>query len=284
MTNENKVAVVFVLSAPRSGSTWLSTVLGSNSWAESLGEYYRPFTRPGHFECSMCEADGLSECAVLHGISKVRQRGAFHFAAKRLGNSVLEFDSSKSLDWSKEFLFRDDIEPRLIHLVRNPCGFVESQGRRKPQLSHDELLWNWEDTNRGIEEFSAASGSPFILACYDDLADDPNSHFPRLCDFIGFAWEPEAINYWLVPHHGLAGNGASSLYLRNRQRNVYPTGDDDFYSELAQQRSAADRRWVDRLPSAFCRKAIETPYAQHLQAILGSNWQRLLGPDPKQDI
>ncbi len=283
MTNGNKIAVVFVLSAPRSGSTWLSTVLGSNSWAKSLGEYCRPFTRPGHFTCTMCEADGLSECTVLHGISDVRPRDAFDFAARRLSSLVL-IDSSKSLDWSRSFLFRDDIEARLIHLVRNPCGFVESQGRRQAQLSHDELLGSWEATNRKIEEFSAASGSPCLLACYDDLADDPNSHFPRLCDFIGFAWEPDAINYWLVPHHGLAGNGASSLYLRNRQRTVYLTGDDDFYAGLAQQRSFADRRWVDRLPFAFCRKAIETPYARHLQKLAGSNWQRLLGSDPKQAI
>jgi len=283
MTHGNKISVVFVLSAPRSGSTWLSTVLGSNSWAKSLGEYCRPFTRPGHFACSLCEADGLSECIILNGISDVTPRDAFHFAAKRLDSLVL-IDSSKSLDWARSFLFRDDIEARLIHLVRNPCGFVESQGRRQPELSPDELLGNWEETNRQIEEFSAASGCPYLLASYDDLADAPNSHFPGLCDFIGFAWEPEAINYWLVPHHGPAGNGASSLYLRNRQRNVYLTGDDGFYAELAERPSVADRRWIDRLPLAFCSKSIESPYARHLQNLLGSNWQRLLNSDPKQEI
>jgi LPS sulfotransferase NodH len=270
---DGKITAIFVLSAPRSGSTWLSTVLGSNTWAGSLGECYRYFTQRSSV-CSLCQADGLPECSALHGISKVAPSDAFFFAAERLGKSVL-FDSSKNMGWCNQFLRRDDIEAKLIHLVRNPCGFVESQWRRQPQFSHDQLLENWEAINRRIEVFAAASGAPHILACYDDLADDPDAHFPKLCDFIGFKWEPEAINYWLKPHHGLAANGASSLYLRGRQQNVYLTGDDDFYSGLTERRTAADRRWAERLPAEFCEKAIASPYAKYLRGRIGSDLDQL---------
>ena len=269
----NNIVVVFILSAPRSGSTWLNAVLGSNSWAGSLGEYYRPFKMPGHVACRMCEADGLSECTKLHGIQNIMARDAFHFAADRLGKSVL-IDASKSLDWCKEFLGRCDIDAKLIHLVRNPCGFVESQGRRQAELSRDGLLDQWEDTNRTIEEFALASESSHIMVCYDDLADEPDTNFPRLCDFIGHEWQPEAINYWLLPHHGLGANGASSLYLRNRQRTIHQTGDDNFYAGLTERRTISDRRWIDRLPEDFCNEAISRHYAQYLQARLNSNWDR----------
>ena len=106
-------------------------VLGSHSWAMNLGEYYRPFLHPGHIVCRLCEADGLSECTMLHGIAAIDRVDAYHFAASRSGQRVL-IDASKRLDWSRDFLGRSDIDARLIHLVRHPCGFVEFEGRRLP--------------------------------------------------------------------------------------------------------------------------------------------------------
>lgn len=275
MAIADRITVVFVLSATRSGSTWLNVVLGSTSWAASVGEYMRPFTVKGHVACRLCEAEGLSECTELHGIEAVAPRDAYRFAAERLGKRVI-IDCSKELDWCSRFLGRDDIDARLIHLVRNPCGFVESEGRRLPDLSHRDLLDLWERKNREIEDFVAASGATAKFASYDDLADDPDAHFPKLCDFIGHSWEPAAIKYWLVPHHGLGGNGAAWLYLRNRKVAVGVTLDDAYYTGLTRQRSAADQRWRDRLPAPFCLTAVAAPYARHLQARLGTDWQRLL--------
>jgi hypothetical protein len=275
MSDKKTVSVVFVLSAARSGSTWLATVLGSNSWAASVGEWFRAFSLPGHVACRMCEADGLAECTKLHGFEKIAAGDAYHFASKRLGKSVL-IDSSKRLDWCGQFINQGDLDTRLIHLVRNPCGFVESAGRRQPEFSPDQLLEQWEHKNREIERFILSSGSKHLSASYDDLADSPDTHFPRLCNFIGFEWEPEAINYWLGAHHGLAGNGASSLYLRNRQNVTFQTGDDEFYADLTSKRTTADRRWKVRLTPEFHARAFGMDYAQHLQRQLNTNWFRLL--------
>jgi len=68
--------LVFIHSELRSGSTWLSYVLGSHPSAAHLGEYYRPFVLKNHTACRLCEAKGLSECEILHGIEHVEQR--FH--------------------------------------------------------------------------------------------------------------------------------------------------------------------------------------------------------------
>jgi hypothetical protein len=268
------VVVVFILSAPRSGSTWLNLVLGSHSWAMNLGEYYRPFLHPGHIVCRLCEADGLSECTMLHGIAAIDRVDAYHFAASRSGQRVL-IDASKRLDWSRDFLGRSDIDARLIHLVRHPCGFVESEGRRAAaDLSPTELLSMWENVNRSIDEFIAGAGAPSYLACYDDLANDPHRHFPPLCAFIGYKWEASALSYWTVSHHGLGGNGAASVYLRGRKLANYLTGDDAFYVAIDHRPTAADRRWKERLPEDFCRQAVASPYALAVRERLGERiWE-----------
>jgi hypothetical protein len=97
------ITVAFILSAKQSGSTWFNLVLGSNSWSYSLGEYYRPFTMPGHRYCRLCEADGLPECMVLHGLEHVPDYKAFHFASERVDRRVI-VDCSKQIDWCRKFI------------------------------------------------------------------------------------------------------------------------------------------------------------------------------------
>lgn len=267
LSHQETVTVAFILSARRSGSTWLNLVLGSHGWAMNLGEYHRPFTMPGHVACRLCEADGLKDCTVLGGIERVARDDAFHFAALRSGKPVL-IDASKDLDWCRHFLAVEGIDARLIHLVRHPCGYVESEGRRS-KLSPAELLAEWESVNRGIEAFIAAADVPAMLADYDDLADAPERFVPPLCEFLGHPFEPAALAYWNFPHHGLGGNGAASVYLRKHPNGTFITGDDAFYAGMEERPTAADRRWMERLPRDFCRMAVATPYAGELARRLG---------------
>jgi hypothetical protein len=267
-----RVTVVFILSANHSGSTWLNLVLGSHPWAFNLGEYFRPFLIPGHVACRLCDADGLDQCTVLHGIEAVDRADAFHFAAERSGKRVL-IDASKRPDWCAGFLGREDIAAHLIHLVRHPCGYVESQSRRAPDAKPEQLLELWEATNREIETFVASSGAPSQLVCYDDLADDPQSHLPALCAAIGQSFDPAALNYWEVPHHGLGGNGPASVYLRNRPRSRFLTGDDAFYADIDRRPLSADRRWKERLTPEFRSRAVGSPYAVALRERLGGTWE-----------
>lgn len=267
LSHQKTVTVAFILSARRSGSTWLNLVLGSHSWAMNLGEYYRPFTMPGHVACRLCEADGLKDCTVLGGIEGVAVGDAFHFAAARSGKSTL-VDASKDLDWCRRFLGVEGIDARIIHLVRHPCGYVESEGRRSA-LSPAALLAEWEEVNRGIEAFVATAGVPAMLADYDDLADAPEKFLPPLCAFLGHDFEPAALAYWNFPHHGLGGNGAASVYLKKHPNHRFVTGDDRFYAGVEERPTSADRRWKDRLPRDFCIAAIATPYAAGLARRLG---------------
>jgi hypothetical protein len=265
------ITVVFILSAMRSGSTWLNLVLGSCSWGLNLGEYYRPWRWPGHIACRLCEADGLAECTLLHGIEQVEQRNAFHFAAARGAKRVI-VDCSKDIEWCAAFLGDKRIYARVIHLVRHPAGYVESESRRAPEVSYEVLLDRWEAENQKISTFTTPLGAAATIACYDTLADNPELEFARLCRFLGQDWEPEALRYWEVPHHGLGGNGAPSVYLRGRKLARYTTGDDRFYADIPARPVAADTRFRERLPEDFRIRALQRTYAQELMAKLGAQW------------
>lgn len=260
--------MVFILGTARSGSTWLNLVLGSCDWAANLGEYHRPWTFPGHTICRLCEADGLAECTLLGGYRDVAAGDAFHFAAMRTGKRCL-IDASKWPQWTARFLGREDIDARLVHLVRHPCGFVESQRRRTHGRSDDALLEDWVRTNRELEDYALATGAPATLVAYEELANHPARAFPALCDWLGHPWQPAALEYWKVPHHGLGGNGAASLYLKGRRVANYQTGDDAFYADMQHRASSADDRWRERLSGAFKQMAVQHPYTLALHARLG---------------
>ncbi len=266
------VNVVFILSDVRSGSTWLNLVLGSCSWAMSLGEYHRCWTMPDHIACRLCEADGLAECSLLRGIEHVARADAFHFAAERSGKRTL-IDASKSTEWCANFLERPDIEARLIHLIRHPCGQVESQLRRDADLTPDLALEQWVQNNRKIEEFVDATSAPSRLVCYDDLADHPTAAFTELCSWLGQNWESTALDYWNVVHHGLGANGAASVFLRGREVKNYTTGEDSFYEDITTRPTAADRRWLERLSEDFRLRAKRHPYVNQIKQRLPDTWR-----------
>ncbi len=268
------VRVTFVLSLPRSGSNWLALVLGSHPWAANLGEFSHVFSnRHRRIYCPRCRAEGLDDCAVLHGLHGAPEAAAFQLAAERLGDVML-VDASKLLDWCAAFARRPDIDVRVIHLVRHPCGFVESQGRRAPDMTPLALMRRWEAFNGRISRFIARHRLPSRLACYDDLADRPQDHFPALCAFLGQEWAPQSLEYWRFPQHGVAFTGATSLLLRGRPGVAIKTGDDAYYAELDQRPVAADVRWRERLPLQLQRELVTRPAALELARRLGRDgWE-----------
>jgi len=260
--------VVFILSGNRSGSTWLNLVLGSHGWAANVGEFYRPFLFPGHVACRLCEADGLPRCTVLDGIEHVPAERAYHFAAERFGRSCI-VDASKRLDWCARFLGRDDLDVVLVHLVRHPAGYASSERRRRPELSHHALFEEWCALNREIEAFVERSGRTSGTFAYDDLADDPATGLPRVCALAGGAFEPAALRYWEVEHHGLGANGAASVYLEGRSRRNFERSDDRYYERVKTEPIRSDTRWADDVAPDACDRMLEHPYTRALRARIG---------------
>lgn len=247
--------VVFILSETKSGSTWLSFVLGSHPGAAHLGEYCRPFLRPGHIACKLCEAKGKPECERLHGIQRVAVQDAFDFAFSRLEKQVL-VDCSKRLDWLERFAGSTSFKVGAIHLIRDPRAWFASLKRRNPDLPVEAAMARWVATNTTIRQRLAALPVPSAATFYDDLCVAPDRHFPESpCAILGIPFDRNALAYWNAEHHGLGGNGAAFNTLMGLDMSRMATGDDAFYARHAASHFH-DTRWRNEL-SQVERQAIE---------------------------
>lgn len=246
----SRKVVVFVLSAERSGSTWVGYVLASHQDSAFLGEYFRGWDEELKVPCTICAAKGLAECEVLHGIEQVPAEQAFAWAFERTGKPVL-IDVSKNLDWAARFTGGSDAyDVRLVHLIRDPRAWFASQWRRKPQCSASDLIAQWRDSNTKIQRFIEGTGLPHHVAFYDELATTPQTHFRDLFAFCGLEYDKSALEYWNFTHHGFAANGATSLILpievATQSVPHFLTQDDTFYREHS-RKSFHDDRWKQEM-------------------------------------
>lgn len=239
----------FILSTDHSGSTWLGFVLGSHSKGAFLGEFYRGFDKSLRQPCVTCLEQGKRECVMLHGVEHVEADEAYRWAAGRSAARVF-VDSSKVTWWPRRAttsLRQPDI--RLVHLVRDPRGWLASQVRRAPGLDVPERLEAWIAENERIRLFTQSEGLPNIQVIYDDAVLDPEHQLSRVFEFLGLPYEPSALRYWEHQHHGFAANGAASMVLKQPDRlkvEFFLTGDDSYY-RAARHRQRLDRRWMQEL-------------------------------------
>lgn len=244
---------MFVLSSDHSGSTWVGYVLGSHPDSAFLGEFFRGWDPELRQPCTTCLAEGLAECSVLHGFEQVKAADAFSWAFARTDRQVL-VDSSKVLSWPGRSLENaPEVDVRLVHVVRDPCGWLNSHRRRKQALSCPDMMRAWVRRNVEIHAFATESGHPYTTVFYDELAQRPEAGFKALARFCGLAPSRDALKYWNVRHHGFAANGATRLALpRDTQTAGLPhlvTADEWFYARN-RDRMFSDLRWRDELPEA----------------------------------
>ena len=254
MSKINKI-VVFILSETRSGSTWLSYVLGSHQNAVHLGEYYRPFTRSGHVACRLCEAKGKKKCKYLHGIENISEEKAFDFAFERFNKQYL-IDCSKQLTWLKKFVFSETFQVKIIHLMRDPRAWYASEKRRNNNLKIYDAMNRWIMTNTSIKNTIKELSLSHVTSFYDELCLHPDDYFSSdISSFLEMPFESEALEYWKKEHHGLGGNGAALNNLFNYPQRQVVTGDDEYYRKNL-GRHFYDSRWLEQL-SPDERKIIE---------------------------
>ncbi|KMK64764.1 sulfotransferase [Puniceibacterium sp. IMCC21224] len=242
-TNRTQKAA-FIMSAEQSGSTWLSYVLGSYVDCAHLGEYFRPFLRPGHTACRLCEAKGKPQCEYLAGIENIPKEDAHAFAFQRTGARIL-VDCSKRLDWLELAAASSKFESIALHLIKDPRGWFASQKRRS-RMTAKHGCAAWVKRNREIQNRLVQLGVPRFTTFYDEIILDPEQHMTHVCDFLGIAFDPNAFRYWEVEHHGLGGNGAALNNLVRAEQYTVKTGDDEYYFDRL-KKVFHDQRWSSEL-------------------------------------
>jgi hypothetical protein len=264
--------VVFTLSETRSGSTWLSYVLGTHPEGFHLGEFYRPFTMAGHTICRLCEAQGLDQCEILHGLEKLQPAQAFNQVFTRSGASLLS-DCSKQIDWCERVLPTSSFDVRFIHLVRDPRGWFFSEQRREA-MSLEQGLARWSSHFHTTQAYLQQTGQPHLLISYDELCLKPAQGLEKLSTFLGLRYGPEHYQTWSKPHHGLGGNGAAYNNLAEIAPDAVNSADPTFY---AQRRGTVfyDQRWLQSALAPDLKGMTTDPRARAIMEASGFSMEQI---------
>ncbi len=267
--------IVYITGSGRSGSTILDMMLGANSGALSLGQVDEVRRWAAGKQNCTCGRP-LPECPVwgpalaggippaslnadrqvakvtsmLPAVAGRAPRPADHGdvdATWRLydrlaavsGMDVL-IDSSKTL-LRYALLAADDRDRdlRMIHLVRDPRGFVLSRTRAKEvptasgrvgsttSQSLVSALADWTVQNALVSAYARRQRPDSIVVTYEQLVGDPLPTLRRLCEFAGLEFQPDAqLPPFSEQFHLIAGNSSrfqfSELRLDERWRRDLP--------------------------------------------------------------
>ena len=278
--------VIYIISETRSGSTWLSYVLGTHPKAAHLGEYFRPFQRQlgrthSPVACRLCEARGLEACELLHGIEQVPVANAYGFALERFraqGVTTL-IDASKELDWLKQLrrsgggANRKALAIKVVHLVRDPRGWLASERRRNPMTMASGLK-RWQNHFRRSQDFLNHEGLPQQCITYDQLCLQPEASLKMLSEFVGLNYDTSHLQYWNCQHHGLGGNGAALNNLAGAPLANPLTGDDRFYTKHFQQ-VFYDLRWRQQSDVQELDRLSQDPLAAEILHCCGMSFEKI---------
>jgi hypothetical protein len=210
-------APVFVLSAPRSGSTLLRVMLNSHSRLHAPHETHvrRLTVQWAPSARQAMEACGHNRADVEH----LLWDRVLHRELARSGKEVLvEKTPSNVAVWSRLATCWPDA--RFLFLIRHPGSVARSwheadpAGRPWPRsVSH---------VRRYAEQLEEARANlPGLTVRYEDITSDPVAETRRICGFLGLPWEPAMTEYGRHDH-GEFAKGMGDWRHKIRTGTVQP--------------------------------------------------------------
>jgi Sulfotransferase family len=208
-------APVFILSAPRSGSTLLRAILGSHS------EFYAPPELPLKHLAARADTSWIRASIDGLGLTsdeldyllwdRVLQRSGKPRIVVKTPSNVLIWDRIAECWPDAQFVF----------LLRHPAATVASLH------SSWDPAWRPEDSGelddslaRGLRYMTvleqARGALPGLTIRYEDLTAEPERTVGQLCEFLGVPFQPSMLDYGRFDHAGFTpGLGDSSLNIRS---------------------------------------------------------------------
>jgi hypothetical protein len=206
--------LVFLIGAPRSGSTLLARMLGTHPQIEAPAELHwiTPLAHLGYFarverapyDPIITEAAMRELVAALPG-GEADYLEALRAASDRIYSKLLA-PSGRSLLLDKtpayalvlDFLAKLYPEARYVVLTRNPLAvwssFVQSffDGDADAAHAHNPLLERYVPA---IARFLREKPVPLTQLRYEDLVSDPEAALSGVCRFLGIEFRAEMVDY-----------------------------------------------------------------------------------------
>jgi hypothetical protein len=228
--------VVFILGSGHCGATLLDMLLDSHSKIVGVGEMHnalrdRQCTCGKYaFECPVWRNALGAEPWPRREIFRRKwdslvNRGPYRLVATHQPLDIEEFsnatiaaykkilamkgaeilvDSSKEVERVEVLIKTTEIEPLVIHLVRDGRGATWSYVRKYKRLLPFFYLWFF--SNIKIELFRHRYEGAFLFLRYEDLVDYPEETLRMLCHKIGVPFEPGMLKFRDKEHHQIEGN------------------------------------------------------------------------------
>ena len=214
--------VIFITSESRSGSTFLSYMLGTNPRSAHLGEFFRPYKRSAKTSCRLCEAKGLDQCEIMGDLSTIPALGAHQHALdcfKKHGVHTL-IDCSKDLDWIEETVAenKNNIDFKIIHLVRDPRGWIASERRRIKTMTVQAGIERWKNHFRSTSERIKKIEADSMKITYEEILLRKKIALEKLSSLLDFHKMPINTSIGAKNTTDLAGMGPHTIIFRNFQR------------------------------------------------------------------
>ncbi|MFD5627784.1 sulfotransferase family protein [Streptomyces sp. NPDC127072] len=211
-------APVFVLSAPRSGSTLLRVLLNSHSQLHSPHETHfrritvRFTTEPAH---QAMEAAGHNLADVEHLLWDRLLHRELTLSGKEF---LVEKTPSNVFVWNRLATCWPDA--RFVFLLRHPYSIARSWHEGDPaERPMAEAVRHTREYMRTLEQ--ARAHLPGHTLRYEDLTADPEASTRALCERLGLPWEPAMTQYGRHDH-GAFTKGIGDWTDKIRSGSVQP--------------------------------------------------------------
>ncbi len=207
--------LIFLIGAPRSGTTLLARMLGAHSAIHQRAEPHliTPLAHLGFYgKVQKAPYDPQNVEQAIHELVADLPRGEDDYldALRAYSDTVYgrllagapgrRFFLDKTPAYALVLPFLTKLYPKAHYVVltRHPLAILSSwvesffDGDYRVALDHNPLLARYVPA---LARMLREKPVPFVHVRYEELVCDPETHFRRICDHLGIPFEAEAIAY-----------------------------------------------------------------------------------------